>query len=296
MRIAHATDIHWFAPPRIDEMTWKRCLGSANLFLLGRKDQFSRDVQQQLVAHIQDLQPDVVLITGDLTAQALDAEFAMARDDLAPLLENRPCFLIPGNHDVYTRHAYESHAMEQWFGDWMGLGERGLGRLDVDELTLVGLDPNRPLALGSSGVVPTEQLEALADLLADPAVAGRSIGLAIHYPPIDRRGERYDGPRHGLRNASALIDVLDAAPKRPAFIACGHVHHGFVAPLKLSDGHEIPVCNAGTSGQAYRPDQRRAAAMVVYDVLDNEVVGYDRYLHDGTGFSPEPGGSWSTGR
>ncbi len=296
MRIAHATDIHWYAPPRIGELAWKRWLGSANLYLLGRRHHFAREVQQRLVAHIEALDPDVVLITGDLTSQALEAEFALAREDLAPLLEHRAVFVIPGNHDVYTRHSQRSRAMERWFGPWMGLGEGGLGRLDTGHLTLLGLDPNRPLALGSSGVLPDAQLRALADALADPAMGGRSIGLAIHYPPIDRRGRRYDGARHGLLNAAELIDVLDRAPHRPAFVACGHVHHGFCAPLRLSDGHEVLVCNSGTSGQAYRPEHRRAAAMAIYEVSGNQVVATERFLYDGTGFSPEPGGSWSTGR
>ncbi|MEM6926002.1 MAG: metallophosphoesterase [Myxococcota bacterium] len=296
MRIAHATDIHWYAPPRVDELVWKRWLGSANLYLLGRRHHFAREVQQQLVAHIAALEPDVVMITGDLTSQALESEFALAREDLAPLLTTRPVFVIPGNHDVYTRHSQRSRAMQRWFGEWMGLGEGGLGRLDIGDLTLLGLDPNRPLALGSSGIVPDTQLLALAEVLADPALARRSVGLAIHYPPIDRRGNLYDGARHGLLNATALIEVLDRAPLRPAFIACGHVHHGFRAPLRLSDGHTIPVCNSGTSGQAFRPDHQRAAAMAVYEVSDNRVVSTERFVHDGTGFFPEPGGSWSTGR
>jgi len=296
MRIAHATDIHWFAPPRLAELAFKRWLGSANLYLLGRRAQFDRAVQQQLVAHIDALEPDAVIITGDLTSQALDAEFAMARTDLEPLLKARPVFVVPGNHDVYTRHSQRSRAMERWFGPWMGLGDRGLGRVDVGELTLIGLDPNRPLALGSSGFVPQPQLDALADLLADPALAGRSVGLLIHYPPIDRRGDLYDGSRHGLLNARDLVAVLDRAPTRPAFVACGHVHHGFYTPIRLGDGAEVPVCNPGTSGQAFRASRRRAAAMAVYEVVDNRVVATERYLHDGSGFFPEPGGSWSTGR
>jgi len=296
MRVAHVTDIHWYAPPRFAELTWKRCLGSTNLYLLGRKSQFDRGVQQQLVTHVAALEPDVVLVTGDLTSQALEAEFELARGDLDPLLSTRPVLVIPGNHDVYTRQSQRDRAMERWFGPWMGLCEGGIGRLDVGDLTMVGLDPNRPMALGSSGVLPSAQLNALEALLSDSVMADRSVGLAIHYPPVDRRGQRYDGIRHGLINATDLVGVLDRAPKRPAFIACGHIHHGFRAPLKLSDGHVVPVLNPGTAGQAFRPDQQRGAAMAVYEVRSNQVAATERYLHDGSGFFPEPGGSWSTGR
>ena len=57
------------------------------------------------------------------------------------------------------------------FGPWMGLQPDGLGRLDLGDLTVIGLDPNRPTWLGASGRVPEAQLGALADTLADRSMA-----------------------------------------------------------------------------------------------------------------------------
>ena len=79
MRIAHATDIHWFVPPTPRQLGFKRVLGTANLYLRGRRHHFDRGAQRALVAHLRRVEADLILITGDLTAQALPAEF-----------ENRP--------------------------------------------------------------------------------------------------------------------------------------------------------------------------------------------------------------
>ena len=296
MRIAHATDIHWTVPPRISELALKRIWGSANLYLRGRAHHFDRTVQQAVAQRILELAPDAVLVTGDLTSQALPAEFALAREDLTPVLERLPTFVIPGNHDAYTPGAVRNDLMGAVFGPWMGRNDTALARLDLEGLVILGLNPCRPRPFDASGEIPQAQLDALATALAAPGAHEVPIVLALHYPPIDRRGALYDGSHHGLRNAAGLIELLNEAPVRPALIACGHVHHGYQIDVPLSDGSRIPLCNCGTSGQAYDPKRRRAAAIGVYDIDPTGNVSFERYLFDGQGFEPEPGGAWATGR
>ena len=45
VKIAHITDVHVQAPPRLSEMTGKRLLGTANLYLLGRKSKEPQSTQ-----------------------------------------------------------------------------------------------------------------------------------------------------------------------------------------------------------------------------------------------------------
>lgn len=296
MRIAHATDIHWMAPPYWRLLNRKRVLGTANLYLRGRRHHFAEHVQEALVAHIASLEPDLVLITGDLTAQALPVEFEKAKAALRPVLERLPTFVIPGNHDVYTLGAHREQRIHTWFGDWMGLhGESCVGRLDVGDVTCLGLDPNRPTWLSASGWVPVEQLEELAAILRDPDLRDRFVVLCVHYPLLDRRGDVYDGRDHGLLNARDLIRVLDEAPVRPGLVVHGHEHHGFHVKLRLGGG-EVPIYNCGSSGQAFMPSSRRAAAMNLYTVEEGALKGVERFLFDGDRFTPEPGGAYATGR
>ena len=84
MKVVHLTDLHVQTAPRMSEMTGKRLLGSMNLYVLGRKKKFSQAVQEAAVAAAVAEEPDVVVLTGDVTAQALDAEFDAARELLGP--------------------------------------------------------------------------------------------------------------------------------------------------------------------------------------------------------------------
>ena len=305
MRIAPATDIHWFHRPGLRHFALKRVVGTANLYLRGRRHEFDERVQQLLVDHLRAQKADLVVISGDLTAQSLPEEFEKAREVLSPLLAEVPSLVVPGNHDVYTPEAASEKFFHRWFGPWSGLGGP-LARVDVDldggdggepeRVTALGLDPNRPTWFFASGRVPDDQLEGLAASLADPELADRVVILAIHYPPIGRDGALYDDRSHGLENADALIRVLEQAPKRPALILSGHVHHGFRADITLSDGVRVPVIDCGTSGQRYQPWRGRAASTATYTVTRDGLVSIDRFVHDGERFVSEPGGAFATGR
>ena len=294
MRIAHATDIHWFMPPRLSDLTVRRAFGSFNLYVFGRRAQFDPVVQSALVAHILSLDPDLLVISGDLTAQALESEFNLAHATLRPALAAIPTFIVPGNHDVYTPGAARARRIEQTFAPWMHqVGP--ISRYDHPDqpVTLLGLDPNRPTWFDASGVLPADQLDALAVALSEPALRERFVGLVLHYPVVDRHGELYDNADHGLRNAGALVEVIRAAPKKPGFVLHGHVHHGYRATLP---GLHVPSFNCGSSGQAWLPDKGWGAAMNVYEVVDGELSGVERYLHDGARFALEEGGAYATGR
>ncbi len=294
MRIAHATDIHWFARPGLSDMTVRRTVGSTNLYVFGRRKQFDIEVQRALVQHVLSLEPDLFVISGDLTAQALDGEFALARAELQPILDAIPTFIVPGNHDLYTPGAARSRRIQRYFEPWMH--ERGgLHRYDSDAepVTLLGLDPNRPTWFDASGIVPQGQLDALGEALSDPALDDRFVGLVLHYPVVDRHGALYDNSRHGLRNADALVEVLRAAPKKPGFVLHGHIHHGYQAQLP---GLDVPSFDCGSSGQAWLPDRGWGAAMNVYDVRDAQLVDVQRFLHDGERFVVEEAGPYTSGR
>jgi 3',5'-cyclic AMP phosphodiesterase CpdA len=293
LRLAHATDLHWMVPPPLSRLPFKRLIGSANLYLAGRRHHFDPAVQDALVAALVAVAPDALLISGDLTAQALPAEFDVARSKLEHLLQRQPSLVQRGNHDVYTHGAVRDRRHERAFGAWAHGGPHAIARLDVGHLTILGLDPNRP-GLLAAGRLPDDQLAALPGAL-DAVPADRSLVLSLHYPLVDRHGAIYDGVEHGLANARALIATLRAARRRPDLIVHGHVHHGFRAALDVGDA-SIPICNPGAGGYAWIPKTQRAACFNVYTVQPGQPVEVERWRFDGEQFSPEPGGAYATGR
>lgn len=286
--IAHATDIHWFERPRLGEIRGKRILGTANLFIRGRRHDFVEQAQDALMAHLLALSPDIFVLTGDLTAQALPRELDKARRALDPVLAAYPSLVLPGNHDVYTRQGMLQNEFEARFGPWLHRDASGLARLDFGQITVLGLDASRP-SFASSGQVPEAQIEGLEALLNGEALIDRFVVLGLHYPLIDLGGRPNKNPLDGLLNAAAVIAALGGARVRPDLILHGHIHQGRKMALHLPDGATIPSINCGASGQAYQPHRGRTAAMAVYDVEDGRLQRIRRYLFNGRGFELEPG-------
>ena len=91
------------------------------------------------------LNPDHILITGDLTTTALPAEFRACRWELGPWLQDpQKTTIIPGNHDRYTLGAHRDRRFEQYFGKFAPASSYPwLRYLDADT-AILGLDPTRP--------------------------------------------------------------------------------------------------------------------------------------------------------
>lgn len=287
MKLAHLTDIHFQTEPDPLRMgLGKRWLGSFNLYALGRRREFALEVQRAVVQRVLAERPDALVISGDLTAQAIPAEFELARAELQPLLDAIPTFVVPGNHDAYTLGAARTRRTAKYFGPWMGLGGP-IGRRDVGPVTLLGLDPNRA-GLLSSGRVPDAELDGLRAALHDPALADRFVVLVIHYPLYGPSGKVYDNVSHGLVNAAALLRVIDDAPKRPDLVLHGHKHHGYGSAHRCPDGAVVPIRDPGASGQVRDDDHDRAASIGWYTVDHGRLAASVRERWTGDGFAPAP--------
>ncbi|MBN2798937.1 MAG: metallophosphoesterase family protein [Deltaproteobacteria bacterium] len=274
MKIAHLTDLHWMTPPSPTRLVGKRLLGSANLYLRGRRRHFQREVQRAAVERVVALAPDMVVISGDLTAQALPEEFRLARGCLDPILSRFPTLLVPGNHDVYTRGAAREDRIRELFAPW--LGEGPLGRLDLGRVTCLGLDANRP-GLFASGLLPQAQLDALGTTLSDPSLADRHLLIAIHHPVIDPAGGLYQKRSHGLLNADALTDLIDQQRSLPEAILSGHVHRAYCATHTLPSGRRLLQLDAGAGGYAPHGDRTGTFNLYQLDERGLSVATQQRY-------------------
>lgn len=285
MRIAHATDIHWFVPPPFARLPGKRVFGTASLYVRGRRHHFDPAVQAALVQELIDQDPDLVIITGDLTAQALPEEFQLAHMALAPLFARVPVFVQPGNHDVYTTGSTRQRRMHQTFAEWMHLREGDpVARMDLGPVTILGLDPCRP-HWSASGLVPEAQLTRLREILDGEDLDGQSIIVAQHYPVVDYKNALYDNPYHGLRNASDLVRLLGQTRNRPSALIHGHKHHGYTARMDVPNGG-IRTFNPGSSGYAFQPHHERGAHFNLYTIDGDQggVADLTRFRHDGSAF------------
>jgi 3',5'-cyclic AMP phosphodiesterase CpdA len=136
-------------------------------------------VAERLLASLAQDDPDLIVITGDLTQRGRHWQFAAARAFIEKLPQ--PIIVIPGNHDVplydvvqrFVRHLaryrrYICDELQPFFAD--------------DEIAVLGLNTARSAAF-SNGRISYRQAATLRSVFA-PVPADRVRMLAIHHPLI----------------------------------------------------------------------------------------------------------------
>lgn len=302
MRLAHISDVHFYAFPGLKGAIGKRALGLANLYVGGRRGHFGGDTIPMLVEDVLAQRPDALAITGDLTAMAHDEEFEMVLDAFRDLFARLPVCIVPGNHDFYTLAAARDRVMERHLGPWMAGGRwdpdarRWTGPregepirwpvlFEVSGVCLVGVNPCRP-SLSATGRFSEGELERLEALLARLRGEGRFVFLLCHYPLLTPDGAPYLRRGHNLLDLHDLLAVLRRQPV--GAVLHGHEHEWYTVSMPVPDG-EIPIFNCGSSGYARR-DPRRTAGFFVYEVENGTLVSARRRTLFPHGFADDPVG------
>lgn len=282
--LMHISDLHFHRMP-----VWpgayfsKRLLGAGNL-LLRRRKLFPRERARALVQRLTELKWEHLLISGDLTQLGQEAEFALARAALQPLLEAGPerVTVLPGNHDRYVREAPrpDGHAgaFEAYFGDFCAQNTQGC--LHTRPLGgpwwLAGWDSAAPAPwLSAAGRVSAETLKATSRWMAGLPTGARVI-VANHYPAFYPPPHHYRAD-HDLLNKDEVADWLLGHPAVTLYLH-GHIHHNWRMVVPRPGGPSLTVVNSASSTQIPRPGDTSAFHRIVLE---------DSALGDG-GFRVEP--------
>jgi Icc protein len=163
-----------------------------------------------------------VLVSGDLTEHAADAEYEQVIELLAPL--QAPTFVLPGNHDA--RGALRRHF------DVGGADDEPVQYVaDLGPLRLVVIDTTRPGK--DAGALDQERLSWLdAELAAEPGVP---TVIAMHHPPIVTGIEPWDEIGLPAEHREALGAVVEGHAQVRRIVA-GHMHSPIAADLA---GHAV---------------------------------------------------------
>lgn len=281
MRLVHLSDIHVWRY-NWDPRRWAgRRLPVMLDLLRGRARRFRLERVAAVVERARSLEPDHVLVTGDLTTTALPGEFEDARRALAPLLE-RPggATMVPGNHDRTTGRSLRSRRFERAFADCLPAPSfPWLRRLD-DSTAIIGLDPTRA-RISARGYLPPGQLAAARRLIDDVDRPTRYV-VACHYPLVappayaaELRAKRLENPDE----ARAWLATFG-----PHLFCCGHVHAAWAyRPPELPD----QLClNAGAPLMS-DPTGRRLPGFLEIE-LDGPGVRVIHHAWDGTDWTRVP--------
>jgi len=253
-------------------MASKRAWGMANLYIKGRVHHFHTEIARSAIASVLDESPDAVVISGDLTALASPAEFELALDNLKPLLESLPVFIVPGNHDCYTRQANKTQRIREYFGPYLHYRSDAPGEypteVRLDDVVLLGMNPCR-FHIGSSGRILEDELKRLeARLAALPRHLFRI--LVIHYPILNRHGKPNAGYWRRLEGAEDLRELLLRQPVN--LLLHGHDHMRYLNILHPSQDSPIYLYNSGSAAFDRGSDYPIHASYNLYEIEEGRLA------------------------
>ncbi len=234
---------------------------------------------QPLIAAVDRIAPDLLVVSGDLTQRARTQQFKQARAFLDALAA--PRLVVPGNHDVplydllarmlhpldkYRRYVAED--LEPFFGD--------------DEIAVVGINSARSLTI-KNGRINRRQLEQVRERLAHLPNAVTRIVVTHH--PVDL-------PHGAAANdlvGRAHLAMETFADCRVDLLLSGHLHHGDIgntATRYQIKGHSALVIHAGTATSTRRRGEVNSFNVVR---VDRPEVVVERWVWDAAGgtFSAE---------
>jgi 3',5'-cyclic AMP phosphodiesterase CpdA len=207
-------------------------------------------ITDALLHQIHEMQPHLVVLSGDLTQRARTNEFVQARHFLDRI--GRPLLIVPGNHDIplynlvhrfgdplwkYRRHIPGGLGGNDWYAD--------------EELAVLGINTARSLTF-ASGRVSLDQMTLIRRAFAHvPDIAWRIV--VTHHPIAGAHGE----PRIELagRSLLALRAIADAGVH---LLLSGHYHRPVSghANTELLLENAVLVVHAGTAVSTRTRDEQ----------------------------------------
>jgi 3',5'-cyclic AMP phosphodiesterase CpdA len=224
---------------------------------------------------IGDLQPEMVVATGDLAHRGRRAELETAAQLLQGL--GLPFLAVPGNHDIpYTVPARFTRTFAEW--------ERVFGPTEPeyagDGVVVVGLNSVRPWRQQGGALEDERLTSAAARLQEAPAGALRMVALHHHLAAPPWRAAR----KRPLSRRDEVLRTLVSAGAE--LVVGGHVHQAGVAERRefkvLEEGPRLSLVLATSPGLG-RPRPRRmeeARGLNVYEA-DADVLTVRTYAWDG---------------
>lgn len=224
MRLVLIGDIHFFTR-RVQpwRLLNKRLLGLASL-LFSRQFRFDRALLEPVLRRAGQLQPDLILFTGDLTTTSLEAEFQAVQQVIRQHLNGSPVLVVPGNHDRYTASAARARLLERFLGALVPESFPYFRKL-AGRWHLLVLEAAQPTWLSARGMIGAAQLEQTRRIL-EKLTADDGLIIACHYPAT-LPGHVRDPRGHRLADRQALLRVLGLCPARQIYVH-GHVHEPWV--------------------------------------------------------------------
>ncbi len=224
-----------------------------------------------LVTTVNELAPDLVVVSGDLTQRARRGQFVRAAAFLKAL--RPPRLVVPGNHDV-PMFNIPARLFAPFAGYRAHINDDLEPVFDDPEMCVVGLNSVRTVLFSDEGRLNTSQADRGAERLRSAATDAIKI-IVTHHPFDVPPGQRQDKMIGRSRMAMERL----AAAGADLFLA-GHLHvshvGGTATRYKIA-GHSAVLVQAGTMSTR---DRGEPNSFNVIRVADRNNLTIDRMSWD----------------
>jgi 3',5'-cyclic-AMP phosphodiesterase len=230
LHIAHISDLH---------------CGSAH---------FQPELLERAIDEINELGPDITIVSGDLTTDGFKAEYDAAHEYLSRI-DCDDMIIVPGNHD--SRNVGYVHFEDHF-------GARSCER-EKNGVSIIAVDSSEPDL--DHGQIGRNRYRHIEEVFSNPAEL-RIFVLHHHLIPVPGTGRE----RNVVYDAGDLLEVLLRA--RVNLVLCGHKHVPYA--WKLED---LFVVTAGTVSSLRLRGHTRPCYNIV-EIGSDRVSIYRKYPFD----------------
>jgi len=277
LTLAHLSDLHFgHITSSLTQFLSKRWIGNLNLFLF-RKRAYATGHLLLLPSLLKTLKVEGICITGDLTSTSLDEEFALARGLINQF--SSPCFVIPGNHDCYTKESERTQVFYDFFPSQRGV-------LDIclrDDKVLctkikegwwwIGLDCAVATPPFNAYGVFTADMEGKLENILRSLPERDGVIIGNHFPLFSSTR-----PSHELKNGERLRTLLKRWPSVKMYLH-GHDHKPYLIDRR-KEGFPL-VLNSGCSAVADN------GSFYLIEIKDSQLHLDHYFYREGLGWRPE---------
>jgi 3',5'-cyclic AMP phosphodiesterase CpdA len=246
---------------------------------------FVPHVGESLTRAAHELDPDIIVASGDFTQRARREQYAAARAFL-DTLPKRPTVVVPGNHDIPLYRVFE-----RLFHPYDLYREYISPELDTvhthESAVIVALNTTHPTRAITNGRIRDAQLDLCRRSLREvPAGIARIVVAHHHFAPAPD----YEGGQV-MPGAKEALDVFKDL--KVDMIMGGHLHRAYIGnsmdvyPGKDREHGIIIVQSGTTTSRRGRAREREKNSFNLIRVGDEVVrVTHYMYFDDLLGFAP----------
>ncbi|MBA2657215.1 MAG: metallophosphoesterase [Tatlockia sp.] len=219
------------------------------------------------------LEPDLILISGDLTQRAKEEQYILMQQFLERIA--LPFLAVPGNHDIPFFNPFKR--LLQPFKHYHRYISQNLdSQFSNDEVNILGVNSVDRFKI-KDGQLSQSTLERIKDHFSSNS---SQLNILFFHHNLNY----FSGLHHPLNNAEEFIEYLKDSPIH--LVCTGHLHYANVKIISKTPAQQFALLHAGSLLCARSKDKQNSFFVIDIDKLKCKI---DLRVFEGQKFNSQQG-------